>query len=214
MATTITAGNATNGLAFSADNTGILAVKTGTGSGTTALTLDASQNATFAGTVTSTTGALYPLVSGTAWTYTSGTPASIDFTGIPSTAKRITVMINGLSYAAAGQGVVQIGSGSLTTTGYTSNTTAIAVAAINIGTQTNGFGSVGSSAAAATLNGMYIITSTTGNTWSYIQQLFRTTDQIATIGNGFIALGGVLDRLSLVATTSTFDAGTVNIMWE
>jgi hypothetical protein len=51
MATTITAGNATNGLAFSADNTGILELKTGTGSGTTALTLDTSQNATFAGTV-------------------------------------------------------------------------------------------------------------------------------------------------------------------
>lgn len=47
MSTTITAGNATNGLAFSADNAGILELKTGTGSGTTALTLDASQNLQF-----------------------------------------------------------------------------------------------------------------------------------------------------------------------
>jgi hypothetical protein len=51
MASTITAGNATNGLALSCDNTGILELKTGTGAGTTAVTMDASQNATFAGNV-------------------------------------------------------------------------------------------------------------------------------------------------------------------
>lgn len=44
MSSTITAGNATNGLALSCDNTGILELKTGTGSGTTAITADASQN--------------------------------------------------------------------------------------------------------------------------------------------------------------------------
>ena len=43
MATTITAGNATNGAAVSSDNTGILELKTGTGSGTTALTLGTGQ---------------------------------------------------------------------------------------------------------------------------------------------------------------------------
>ena len=53
MATIIKAGNATDGLALTADNTGILQIKTGTGSGTTALTIDASQNATFAGTLAS-----------------------------------------------------------------------------------------------------------------------------------------------------------------
>jgi hypothetical protein len=44
MATTITSGNATNGAAISSDNTGILELKTGTGAGTTAMALDASQN--------------------------------------------------------------------------------------------------------------------------------------------------------------------------
>lgn len=42
MASTITAGNATNnGTSISSDNTGILQIKTGTGSGTTVMTLDA-----------------------------------------------------------------------------------------------------------------------------------------------------------------------------
>ena len=51
MATTITAGNATNGAAITSDNTGILELKTGSGAGTTALTLGTSQQSTFAGPV-------------------------------------------------------------------------------------------------------------------------------------------------------------------
>ena len=49
MATVITAGNATNGLSLTSDNTGSLDIKTGTGAGTTALSLSSSQVATFAG---------------------------------------------------------------------------------------------------------------------------------------------------------------------
>jgi hypothetical protein len=56
MASTITAGNATNGLALSCDNTGILELKTGTGSGTTAVTIDASQNVTLPNAITLTGG--------------------------------------------------------------------------------------------------------------------------------------------------------------
>lgn len=57
MANTIIAGNATNnGLAFTSDNTGILNILTGTGSGTTALSIDASQVTTFAAGVSGTTG--------------------------------------------------------------------------------------------------------------------------------------------------------------
>jgi hypothetical protein len=52
MATNITAGNATNGAAISSDNTGTLAIKTGTGAGTTAISIDASQNVTIPGTLT------------------------------------------------------------------------------------------------------------------------------------------------------------------
>jgi len=49
MATVITAGNATNGLSLSADNVGAFEFKTGTGAGTTAISVDSSQNVTFAG---------------------------------------------------------------------------------------------------------------------------------------------------------------------
>lgn len=162
-------------------------------------------------TLAAVTGTLAPIVSGTAVT-ASG--SSVDFTGIPSWVKRITVMINGLSYAAAGVGTVQIGSGSLTTSGYTSNVMVLTAAAVTTASQTTGFAQISTSAAASTINGMYVLTLVTGNTWSFSSQIFRTTDNAGIIGNGFIALAGTLDRLSLVATTSTFDAGTVNLLWE
>jgi hypothetical protein len=56
MSTVITAGNATNGLSLSADNAGSFQFKTGTGAGTTAMTIDASQNVGFGTTTPYTSG--------------------------------------------------------------------------------------------------------------------------------------------------------------
>jgi hypothetical protein len=44
MTSEIKAGNATNGVQITSDGTGVLEIKTGTGAGTTAMVLDASQN--------------------------------------------------------------------------------------------------------------------------------------------------------------------------
>jgi hypothetical protein len=54
------------------------------------------------------------IVSGTTVASTSGT--SIDFTSIPSWVKRVTVMFNGVSLNGAINPLIQIGSGSVTTT--------------------------------------------------------------------------------------------------
>jgi hypothetical protein len=95
--TIIKAGNATSGTSIATDGNGILELKTGSGSGTTALTLDTSQNATFAGNVVATGSVqasgvatnIYPLVRNTysnlAGSYTatiSGT--TMDVTVAPS----------------------------------------------------------------------------------------------------------------------------------
>ncbi len=58
------------------------------------------------------------ITSGTAVASTSGT--SIDFTGIPSWVKRITVLFNGMSLNGNVNFLVQIGSGSVTSSGYNS----------------------------------------------------------------------------------------------
>jgi hypothetical protein len=58
MATVLKAGNATSGGVFTPDSTGILEIKTGTGVGTTAMTIDASQNVNIAGSITASGGIL------------------------------------------------------------------------------------------------------------------------------------------------------------
>jgi hypothetical protein len=163
-------------------------------------------------TLVAATGTLAPLIAGTAQT-ASG--SSVDFTGIPSWVKRITVSISGLSFAAAGAGVVRIGSGSLETSGYTSNTMNFTTTpGISTTSQTNGFGTFATNGNSTTINGMFVLVNVNSNLWLMNQQTFRATDGIGVIGSGFISLGGSLDLLSVVATTSTFDAGTINILYE
>lgn len=83
MATTITAGNGTNGgAAVSSDNTGILELKTGTGAGTTAVTVGTDQAVTFAGRTTNPTtisvGNATPSTSGAGITFPATQSASTD----------------------------------------------------------------------------------------------------------------------------------------
>jgi hypothetical protein len=79
MASTITAGNATNGLALSCDNTGILELKTGTGAGTTAMTINASQVTSFASNVgigTSSPASTLNVANATGGSLTGANPSS------------------------------------------------------------------------------------------------------------------------------------------
>ena len=81
----------------------------------TAPVLSGSLTGTYTLAGTPTAGASL-ITSGTAVASTSGT--SIDFTGIPSWVKRITVMFNGVSTNGTSNLLVQIGAGSVTTSGY------------------------------------------------------------------------------------------------
>lgn len=210
MATTITAGNATNGLAFSADNTGILELKTGTGAGTTAVTISTAQVVNF---VNAPTGAGM-LTSGTAVT-ASGT--SVNFTGIPSTVKRITVMCKGLSTNGGSIPQIQIGtSGGIQTSGYvgatwTGNTTNTAHA--------SGYLITGNAALNYVVESICVLTlidSATGSWMCSINGGLSVAAIVAFVGAGSKSLSGVLDRVRITTVngTDTFDAGTINILWE
>jgi len=215
MASTITAGNATNGLGISSDNTGILQIKTGAGAGTAAFTLDATQNATFAGTVAATavvspTGALYPLVLGTA-VNVSGT--SVDFTSIPATARRITVMFNGVSTNGTNEILVQIGTSTgIVSAGYASG------AFRNGGGQNSSAGFIVDVAHAASYlySGSAVLTNFGANTWVCSGTLAHTNDANGATFGGNVSLTGALDRVRVTTPLGVdiFDAGSINIMWE
>ncbi len=236
MATTINADNGvvsgSAGLKSTPDSSGILALQT---NGTTAVTVDAAQDVTLAdaltvpgvltagtissgaitssGVVTGSTGALYPLVRSTAVASTSGT--SIDFTGIPSTAKRITLMFSGVSLSGTSNILVQLGSGSAQTTGY--NSTSINVNNANAtsgGSSTAGF-IVFCFTASDVVSGLMTIANISANNWVSNHTVKRSTIT-ALFGGGDVALSGVLDRVRITTVngTDTFDAGSVNILWE
>lgn len=161
---------------------------------------------------------LYPLVSGTAVASTSGT--SIDFTGIPSWVKRITVMYNGVSTNGTSNYQIQIGSGSFTTSGYSSGCAYMGgTGATTTGNFiTSGFFIVLAPAASSAHSGIVTIANVSGNNWVYSSNLYYGNSSIYLItgaGNS-PTLSGLLDRVRITTVngTDTFDAGSINILYE
>lgn len=154
-------------------------------------------------------GNLTPLVSGTA---VSASGTSVDFTSIPSWVKRITVMFNGVSTNGTSQIQIQLGNGSIITTGYNS---ASWTANTTNNTSTAGLLITGLNAAAAVYYGNALICLQTGNTWVESHAIGGVSGYNS-IGGGSIALSGTLDRVRITTAngTDTFDAGTINIMYE
>ena len=155
------------------------------------------------------------LVSGTAVASTSGT--SIDFTEIPSWAKRITVMFNSVSTNGASNLLVQIGSGSVTTTGYSSQGFNLnAVPSISVVTSTAGI-IMQLGASSVVESGSIILTLITNATWIATGITTRSDASVANISGGSTPnLSGALDRVRVTTVngTDTFDAGSINILYE
>ena len=200
-----------------------------------AITLDGTNGITTpdldsTGPVTATTGTfsgavqgsgvatnLYPLVSDTAKAFNwngSSSNTSLDFTSIPSWAKRITVMFSGLSLNGTSDILVQLGdAGGFEITGYISSGSATGTGAA-ISTSTAGM-IIRSAAAASITSGIMTIQNITGNSWvaSYSGKQSSTA---SSYGGGDKTLSDTLTqvRITTVNGTDTFDAGTVNILYE
>jgi hypothetical protein len=169
-------------------------------------------------TLVNVTGTLAPIVSGTAVASTSGT--SIDFTGIPSWAKRITVMFNGVSTNGTSELQMQIGtSGGVQNTGYLGTWGTLTSAGVGASNATSGFLINSNGGLASYLrNGsitLSLLDSSTG-LWA-AQGLVGCSDntRLSLIG-GSKTLSGTLDRVRITTVngTDTFDAGTINILYE
>jgi hypothetical protein len=152
------------------------------------------------------------MVLGTSVVTTSGT--SIDFTGIPTWVKRITVIFNGVSTNGGSTRTIQLGSGSITTSGYLTGSGWGGASGGGANTA-NGFG-LGGSSAADVFHGQMIITLLSGNTYSSSHSIGFSSSVNFGAGGGTVALSGVLDRIRLTTANGTdvFDAGSINIMYE
>ena len=163
----------------------------------------------------STYTATQKIVTGTAVASTSGT--SIDFTSIPSWAKRITVMLAGVSTTGSSAIQIQIGSGSVATTGYFQAVGLACSSGVSGSSHTTGFVlETASIYASSNRAGTATLTRIDGNTWVNAATIGSTGQVGSNTSGGYLALGGALDRVRIttVAGTDTFDAGTINIMYE
>jgi len=162
---------------------------------------------------TGITGA--PLNSGTAVASTSGT--AIEFTGIPSWVKRITVMFQGVSTNGTSSMLIQLGTGgtpTYTTSGYLgASSTSTGATITNFST---GFMVNNSVAAASVTHGNIIITNISSNSWTENGNLALSDSANTRLSAGSVSLGAALTalRITTVTGTDTFDAGSINILYE
>jgi hypothetical protein len=144
---------------------------------------------------------------------TSGT--SVDFTSIPSWVKKITVMFNSVSTNGTSLFLVQIGSGSVETTGYVSG----AGGRAGETTSTAGFVLNPTGSAGSAFSGHNTITLLGSNLWVSSGILPRAGtggDGFGNVSAGTKTTAGTLDRLRFTTAggTDTFDLGSVNLLLE
>lgn len=154
------------------------------------------------------------LTQGTAQASTSGT--AISFTGIPSWAKRITVLLSGVSLSGTANILIQLGTASgFETTGYASSA-ALAGTSVDGGSASSTAGMIVRAGLAAALqSGVVQLYNVSGNTWVASGSYSRTDAAFSGGMGGTKTLADVLTQIRVTSTaTDTFDAGTINVMWE
>lgn len=157
---------------------------------------------------------LQRIVRATAVASTSGT--SITFSSLPAWIKKITVMFSGVSLSAASYVMVQLGtSAGIAATGYLSyggQTPSAAGTAATTGMLMPFTG------AGVLRYGSMTLFSFSGNTWlsSFSVGADSAGSGFGACGGGNVTLAGTLDRIRITTLngTDTFDAGSINIMYE
>lgn len=147
----------------------------------------------------------------------SATGTFVDFTDIPSWAKRITVMFAGVSTNGTSQIEVRLGSASgVDSTGYFGSASGFGTTALITVALLTGIKLRDSNAAAISLHATTEIVYIAGSTYAF-NVVSGLSDQAGSgFSSGTKTLSGKLSqiRITTVNGTDLFDAGTINVMWE
>lgn len=158
-----------------------------------------------------------PFTRGTAVTTTVVT--AIDLTGIPSWAKRVTLMFNGVSTNGGAAPRIRLGTSSgFVTSGYLgsclgNDTTAVSNTSFSLGFDIND----GANAAATRFGIFTFICIDTSNNWVLSGSQSQGNTAATSVINGTVPLGGTLTQIRITTAngSDTFDAGSViNILFE
>ena len=119
-------------------------------------------------------------------------------------------MFNGVSTNGTSVRQVQLGSTTFTTSGYVSYA---ATNGTTLSTVTTGFPLGVGSAAADVVYGTIVLVNISGNIWIASG---NTGPSYSASLSGGVTLSGTLDRVRITTVngTDTFDAGTINILYE
>jgi hypothetical protein len=151
------------------------------------------------------------ITAGTSVASTSGT--SIDFTGLPSWVKRVTVMFDGVSTSGTSIVCIQLGdSGGIETTGYSGGASNQSP---NYIANTVGLNLTGNNGATSSHRGHALLTNISGNTWVLSAGVQLGLTNIAAAGGSKSTSDTLTQvRITTVNGTDTFDAGSINILYE
>lgn len=161
-----------------------------------------------------TAGGTVSITSGTAVATTSGT--SITFSSIPSWVKRITISLNVIKISGSSALTIQVGSGSVSTTGYNGACSTTAGVQSPFSTN-NGFIVNNNMDSGNIRSGTVTLTTLGSNVWVESGSVFPNASGVTgCVSSGSISLSGVLDRVVITMNngTDTFTAGSVNILYE
>ena len=185
------------------------------------ITLGAEMSAAVAAALKETTGTAFlsalgvtlpqaPQVLGPAAT-TSGT--SIEVAGIPSWAKRVTVVFSGVSTVDNQNILLQLGTASaVEATGYSGNAVNVD-GTIGGASSTVGFLTGDNQSAAYSISGVMTFHNVGGNTWIASTVTTGGSSQEPRLGAGVKTLSGALTRVKLTTAAggSAFDAGSLTV---
>jgi hypothetical protein len=157
------------------------------------------------------------ITSGTMQTSPPATPQYFDFTSIPPWVKRITIMFDSISTNGTSNYLIQLGdSGGIETSGYVSSSAYINTSADMV-VSTAGF-ILNAISAPSSYSGAVVLTlmDSATNKWTVFGGIGWYPSFPILLTTGAKSLSATLDRIRIttVIGTNTFDAGSVNILYE
>jgi hypothetical protein len=147
----------------------------------------------------------------------SGT--AVDFTSIPSWVKRVTVMLSAVSLSGTALVRFRLGDSTIATSGYSGVGSYVAAAGAASVAQTAGFDiyTSGTPSSSAAYSGSITFVNVSGNTWVASGVFAAAAGNLGTFPvAGTITLTTALTQVRITTSngTDTFDAGTINILYE
>ena len=198
---------------------------TGTAASLTAGNATNAVTATTANAVASGITITSPVIAGTpsgVGVLTSGTAqsasgATVSFTGIPSWAKRITVLLKDVTTVSTGLPAIRAGAGSYEATGYSSTNNAIGQSTVASSlSATTSWDLQNSGGSTQIYSGQLVITRLEGYLYTIAGQVSYNTNGSTALTTGYKTFSGDISQLQLRMSTGadTFNGGSINIMYE